>query len=388
MYIHSEPRFENFVYFVGLTKNNTPQALDNEHSYDIMSWYCQCSHRVQKINALCHDVKGLHPCTVAGIPVLSMPLGIPSFAKLSTLMRYIGWSLIAISFCLIDLLRGRWWHALLLEEASLSKAVELQSPEVLARDYLFHNSNWTYRPLWTYEAAAKGSRITFYFYSTTSGDSFKRTNGVYPPPYFGYLMMTWPHYLVWNNHQAKAIRGLVGQEVNVSVVGPIWFLAGSIKLPALSSKAIAVFDVQPVRDSFYQIFGIDFDYYTPITAIQFLSDIEKTLARCGCQFILKRKRNIGRLTHPKYRHFIKKLAEQSDFISIDPEVSAVQLIKNCVAVISMPFTSTAILAKELGKPSVYYDPHGLIQKDDRGAHGIEILCGREELSAWAATIAH
>ena len=48
----------------------------------------------------------------------------------------------------------------------------------------------------------------------------------------------------------------------------------------------------------------------------------------------------------------------------------------------MPFTATALIAKKMGKPTVYYDPSGLIQKDDRGAHGIEIISGKKELEAW------
>jgi len=375
-----------FVFFNGLTAGNIPHSQENGPSYDIVSWYWQWSDRVKKIDALCHDVKGVDTCKINGVPVMTVSSAILPLMKLGALLRYIRWSFAAIFLAMIDLLRGRWWHALLLEEGSLAAIIRLQSHQNMAQDYLFHNSNWTYRPLWTYEAAQKGSRITFYFYSSAGGDGFKRANGDYPPPYFGYSMMNWPHYLVWDNHQANAIRLLVGERVNVSVVGPIWFHSSGIKLPALSSKAIAVFDVQPVRDSFYQSFGIDFDYYTPTTTIQFLSDIDMALARSNYQFILKRKRHIGRLLHPKYKHFIKKLTERCDFVNIDPDISAIQLIKECAAVISMPFTSTAIIAKELGKPSVYYDPHGLIQKDDRGAHGIDILCGPEELSAWIATI--
>lgn len=117
-----------------------------------------------------------------------------------------------------------------------------------------------------------------------------------------------------------------------------------------------------------------------------MSDIYTSLVASGYSFILKRKRKIGRLVHPKYRQFIANLAELPNFISVDPDLSAMRLIKNCSAVISMPFTSTAIIARELGKPSAYYDPHGLIQKDDQGAHGIAILSGPEELSAWLASI--
>jgi len=52
----------------------------------------------------------------------------------------------------------------------------------------------------------------------------------------------------------------------------------------------------------------------------------------------------------------------------------------------MPFTSTALMAKLEGKPSVYYDPSGLIQKDDRAAHGVPVLSNIDELQEWVKSI--
>ena len=48
----------------------------------------------------------------------------------------------------------------------------------------------------------------------------------------------------------------------------------------------------------------------------------------------------------------------------------------------MPCTSTAIIAREMGKPSVYYDPTGLLLKNDPAAHGIPLLSNTAELDAW------
>ena len=73
-------------------------------------------------------------------------------------------------------------------------------------------------------------------------------------------------------------------------------------------------------------------------------------------------------------------------ITIDPDTSAYELIEKCSAVISMPFTSTAHIARELGKPSCFYDPTGLIERDDRAAHGIPIMIGRLELQAWLEAV--
>lgn len=62
------------------------------------------------------------------------------------------------------------------------------------------------------------------------------------------------------------------------------------------------------------------------------------------------------------------------------------LIARASAVISMPFTSTAHIARELGKPTCFYDPTGIIQRDGRAAHGIPIIIGRDELQGWLASL--
>jgi polysaccharide biosynthesis PFTS motif protein len=76
------------------------------------------------------------------------------------------------------------------------------------------------------------------------------------------------------------------------------------------------------------------------------------------------------------------LAENSHVVPVAPDISAIRVIESSIAVISMPFTSTALIAKEMGKPSAYYDPCGILQRDDRAAHGIPILSGVKELEAW------
>jgi polysaccharide biosynthesis PFTS motif protein len=83
---------------------------------------------------------------------------------------------------------------------------------------------------------------------------------------------------------------------------------------------------------------------------------------------------------------IKQLSNKLNYIEVDPSADALQIIQKTKACISMPFTSTALIAKEEGKPSVYYDPTGMIQKDDRAAHGISVLSGINELEEWVENI--
>jgi polysaccharide biosynthesis PFTS motif protein len=48
----------------------------------------------------------------------------------------------------------------------------------------------------------------------------------------------------------------------------------------------------------------------------------------------------------------------------------------------MPFTSTAIIAANLGKPTIFYDPTNKIDNNDRAAHGIRVISDKVELENW------
>lgn len=383
IFIHHES-FGRYAYFNSLIEGNLPQPCKDGRSHDIITWYQQWPGRIDELNTLCHGVKGAASSIVQGIPVVPVPSAIPPLTQITALVRFIGWSVAASTLAIFDLLRGRWWHALMLGEASFAATIRAHTPNNLARDYLFHNSGWIYRPLWTYEAEKHGSRITFYFYSTHD-DGFMRL-GAYPPLTEGWQAMNWPYYLVWDKYQANLVRRGVGESANIAIVGPIWFHTSKEEVRELPLRTVVVFDVQPVRDSFYQILGQGFEYSTPRTTIRFLSDIHKVLNEYGGIIALKRKRKIGKQAHPKYRLFIKRFEKLPNTITVNPDISPSRLIENCVAVISSPFTSTALIARELGKPSIYFDPLGVIQKNDRGAHGIQVVSNIEELREWVASV--
>lgn len=373
-----------YAYFESLVAGNLPQPCEDGRNHDIVTWYYQWSGRVLELDTLCHSVKDITPRTVENIPVISIPSAILPLTRLSTIIRYIGWGIEASTIAIVDLFRGRWWNTLLLSEAAKTAQMRMQDPEKMARDYLFHNSAWIYRPLWTYEAEKHGSRITFYFYSTNC-ESFKRPNG-YPIQANSWQTMNWPHFLVWDEYQADFVRRAVGKSAIISVVGPIWFHTSLKEMQPLFPRSVAVFDVQPHRDSRYQILGTEQEYYTPKTTNQFILDIYQLLSENNIYMVHKRKRNIGNLLHKSYASLIEKLRKSNNYISEDPDIGAINVIEKCKAVISMPFTSTALLGKALGKPSIYYDPHGIVQKDDRAAHGIPIVSGADELKRWFLSV--
>jgi polysaccharide biosynthesis PFTS motif protein len=368
------------VFFADIGPGNLPQESDGRHSYDVVSWYLQWPGRMPGIEAVYHSVPGSLPIATANTEVLPRRGPLPSLTGVKPIMEYAAWGLVAIAISVIDMLRGRWWHALLLNQAAMMAQARLLPEDALAREYLFHNSGWIYRPLWTYEAERRGAAITLYFYSTNC-ESFKKA-ACYPPISYGYKAMNWSRYLVWDEYQKDFVRRAVGERANPIVVGPIWFQSSAASMPAVDRPGVAVFDITPHRASRYCTLGMDGEFYTPLVANPFLQQVSDVIQDRGLLMLWKRKRNIGRVAHPFYRGLANRLADSSHIVLVDTDISAMRVIESSLAVISMPYTSTALIARDMGKPSVYYDPSGLLQRDDRAAHGIPILSGVDELKSW------
>jgi polysaccharide biosynthesis PFTS motif protein len=374
---------ERYAYLEGLSIDNLPTDGGAGSSYDICSWYAQWNDRSCNLNSIRHNV--IEAATVTrGLRV--EPLAPPFLLLRGTanFMRLLVWCFVATFVAGFDLLRGRWWHSLLLSEATLAKAVSLTSAKVLAVDYLFHYSGNTYRPLWTYEAEKKGARIICYFYSTFEQPML--TSG-YESQKFEWGAASWPIYLVWDKYQEAQLRRDLGDEPEIRVVGPIWFTAGTANLE-LKSNPVAVFDVEAHRLAAHFPFSTAGDYIAAHSDLseRFLRDIQSVLKEHGLSMAFKSKRHIGHRGTKKYKKLIHDIADLDNVYMVPTNAATLRLIEQCVGMISMPFTSTALYLRECNIPSVYYDPTGWIQRHDRAAHGIPVLIGIEELRQWISSM--
>lgn len=369
-----------YAYFADLVPSNLPKEVEGTKSKCIISWYLDWQGRSAGIESLHHSVAAF-PCReVEGYEVVMQRGPLPFFSSIRERVQFLLWMTIASMLAAFDILRGRWWHAVLLNQAALAAQASIVPTESLAKEYLFHNSSWIYRPMWTYETRKSGSSILFYFYSTNS-QFFNNVSRCLPAPY-GWKASNWPRYLVWDQYQVDFLRTAVGDSPEISVVGEIWFEDQPTGELCVSDNTVAVFDVQPHRDSRYQALALEYEYYVPETAVQFLADIHAVISELKLHMAFKKKREIKKIAHPRYRNLLKSMESESHITFVSPANSASRLIEKCLAVISMPFTSTALLGHLQGKPSIYYDPNGGVLKGDCAAHGIEIVIGKDELRAW------
>jgi polysaccharide biosynthesis PFTS motif protein len=371
----------HYAYFHDLTVDNLPLPIRQGCSYDICSWYAQWNGRVRSVEYVRHNVRRTVPVKAGELqveysdPPFLLLRGIPE------IIWFTGWLLIATLLSAIDLLRGRWWHALMLGEAAKAKAVSLCTPEQLALDYLFHFSGSSYRPLWTYEAEKHGARIACYFYSCSEQPKLKSG---YESQDFEWGAANWPLYLVWDEYQAMQLRRSISLMPNIQITGPIWFsdsIEDSLKIP---SRSIAVFNIEAHRPALHFGFSTLEDYVSahPDFNERFLWDVQQVLAEQSLIMAFKRKREIGERQRKRDKKLYKEISAQENVVMVKPSLAALNLIKQCEGIISFPFTSTALYLREHNIPSAYYDPTGWIQPDDRAAHGIPILIGIGELRDW------
>ena len=375
---------EDYIYFCDLAPDNIPLVATDNPSSCIFGWYSRWQGRRHDITSLRHSVPNSRPQSVGSYDLCYQQSPIPALIcrvqqvyffllLLATLVHTLG------SFC-----KRHWWNIIIYHESIESLLVRLQDTP-LAKEYWFHNSRF-YPPLWVYELPSKGSKCIYYFYSTNCEPFLTRKDGTLPfiTPY---SIANWPEYIVWDTYQHQFIRKFCGDRPRVTIVGPICFTAQSVLLPMpMPKRTIAVFDVQPHRSSIYQGLGIASEFYVPNQCISFLEDILSIAMELGVTLLIKKKREIGTRAHQLYRHYVKSIASNENVVLIDPGVSVDLLAKSSLGSISMPFTSTAIISREAGVPSVYYVPSQVLNVDSSLSHGIQVICSINSLRCWMKAV--
>jgi polysaccharide biosynthesis PFTS motif protein len=254
--------------------------------------------------------------------------------------------------------------------------------EALAKDYLFHNSGNTYVPLWAYNVEARGAKIICYFYSTY--EQLKAPEG-YQSQKFELGAQTWPTFMVWNKFQMNNLKLQYIHKPEFIITGPIFFKRSLADMPKINGRKIAVFDNQPYRLFYFSNISTLAEYkaYSSKLYEKYFLDIKQVLSFYGWTMVLKQKKRMPNKMPKWYRKLIDELSQSKDVIVIDPGIAAEEVIAACDATISFPLTSTGVIADNMNKKSIFYDPTGWVQKDDKGAHGLPVLIGRDELFSWA-----
>jgi polysaccharide biosynthesis PFTS motif protein len=375
----SQAAREPYAVLMNLTPNMLPRQTVG---FDFVSWYLETTARPQIGEVWAHMTAHIsQPCVTPVVKVTRHYLpGLRGYRRTLQFLCALVWMLLVGT---LRGLTGQWWEVVMLEQFVDLLYVRHLPTSDLARAYVFNNAWFIVRPMWTYPAEEAGSKIDLVFYGTNI-ELFDP--GHTPAPVFpGYAGMTWQHYFVWDEVQAEFLKHL-GIKAAMTIVGPTGFADNAAVVEDFRKPYVVVFDVTPQRTPSLANRGTPQPYYNDEVWSQFMNQVQTCLATNNFVLVFKKKREIGRRATAFSRRTVEQWSTRDDVIAVDPDVAPQRLIRDAAGVISMPFTSTALIARSMGKPTIFYDPLGALVNERRLAHGIEIAGNRADLERWLAKL--
>lgn len=370
-----------FAYFNKMSAKNF--APNSNYSNTVFEWFIDI-HKESIYTRIDHDYPRSNNTQFDSIEVKYNPLPIYKEFKALDIASYCVDFLKIILVCIAEFSTGKFLYSLILKEMPLVILSNMSNHADFADKYLFHNTSAIFRPLWTYIAEKNGKEVIMYFYSQNNTVP-KSPKGRYYKECDNREFMSWSKYYVWNNYQRLYLEStILNKNFTTKIVGPIPFhpSAKFENKTLKDKKLISIFEVTVFNPFYNAKIGHPYDYISPTTLLKFHKDIKEVL-NDNLDFIgvMKPKRESYKIDKD-YLNNISKLYDSEKMLKIDVNTDPESLINSSFAVISIPFTSPAFIAKFNGVPTVYYDPIGFIQKDDRSLSGIKLIQSKEELNLW------
>lgn len=374
------------AYFFDLREGCFPDRL-SQNTDNIVSWYVKWDKKLKNLKIISSNLEPNIINETNGLEFSKNGDPKDFICSNFNLIKFIFFYIIDLLLSLIYLFIGNLGNAIMLPELVLSRSVSLLGSNNIAGHYLFRYTFSIYRPLWTYIAEQKGSRISLYLFSLNA--DIKSPFGESDSSH-AYFPSTWPEYMVWSKLLKAVIKTHSINNPKIYVENYIPFKRLQYNKIQLHKRSFVVFDNEPqqlkniIKEHGFNTY-YEYIYYNKLMNIKFFNDILEAAEENGFIVYHKRKRVLPE-QNIFYKNFINTLEKKEVFYSIDPNYDPVDLIINSSATISVPFTSVSYIAKLYKKPSIYYDPMNYILKSDRNNNGVTLISGKNNLKKWVTTI--
>lgn len=251
---------------------------------------------------------------------------------------------------------------------------------------IFDISQGIVKPLWAVIAEKKGCKIIFCFYAIAAEPQFMDGAKVRDGLWF---LSTWMEFWVTDKIQMNMLSELCpNYEVIYKEIGiPEWVDSGELFVPPVK-PFISVFDTEPHKN-FYSLSNTQaFGLYDRESIKNFFETILNTAESLGFSVIHKTKRDIGNNRAHFYRGLLTHIEKKypNIYIRVDDTIAPSRIISKSFAVISTPVSTTAVIARNLGIPSIFYDSTAIISGDDSALRGIKVISSSVKLAEWLSVL--
>ena len=197
-----------------------------------------------------------------------------------------------------------------------------------------------------------------------------------------YKYMPIDEHLVWTQDHRNYLKSVLPSNATIKVCGSLMFYLPKHEYADNKIYDILIFDVTPYNEnkiSYTNRYPDSLNsIYNSFYAIKFLDDIisvkDKILFRHNSKIklALKPKRYYNSAHDTIYADYVNSLVKTKQLELISPETNLFEIIAQSKMCISYPFTSTAIIAKELKVPSLYYLENDILKAYNK-VHGINFV---------------
>jgi polysaccharide biosynthesis PFTS motif protein len=246
---------------------------------------------------------------------------------------------------------------------------------------VFNSSVGSIKPLWAIGLERNNVFIDYCFYAMHSEAldelKYKKTDGLW-------LLASWSRYFVFDELQKQELRDQISTQAKIEITKVLpWWSDTNFEIPELDKPAISLFD-SALPKQFYIRSPINhFGWGSPEIALTYLRVILELAEENNFKVFYKNKRAKSiEMRNDEHFYGVKSLLGRykNSVIEIDERVAPIRVIEKSFLTISKPFSTTAVLAESLRKPSVYFDPTGKVSSSDPSARGSTILKNKQELN--------
>lgn len=294
-----------------------------------------------------------------------------------------------------ELLVKTCFHAELLvifKESLQSPIVDKLIKEKILKTYYISNSDIWNQEISFFNRDVENFNFDILFYSTNN-KFFQIKGEDEPTPIPAYQNLAIKTSWVWNDDQANWIKNIL-PDIKVQIAGPILFFPDDKQLPSKKTDfdiSILVFDVIPTNEKTIKMSwpAWGYNYYSGENCKNFLRSLECIkyfFSQNDINIELKIKRNRADSHEKTYFELIDHYVKDNIIKLMPPDTNIVRDIKKFHGVITIPYTSAALLASQESIPTCIYDPTGLLVLNYQYNEYVTFTNTEKDLLEWVKSL--
>ena len=355
-------REQNSIFFADLKIYFFP-VNKKDNDFSCIGWFLKNEIKKTDISFILHSEKRFNDNSIyKDKKFLYRKNLIPPINNFFSRLLFLKQSCTELFFCFFNLLVGKWIDCLFIEHVIDFVKLNNIEQKKLPSKYYFSSSYELVRPLWTY--FLKNSKCVYFNYAASIPGFFYNERRDYD---FYNRLLYWDEELHWSKYFVSYLSKIKKNKKNIRLVNYIYGQDSNKKINLNfneNRKKISVFDITPPFEKNSVTNNItNLNYHSAQNIIKFLDDICFYAKEMNYDILWKQRWDTTNYTYHKnkkihdktYIEYSKNLVLRENVYKFHSYIPPLKLINICDLCISLPFTSTSLIADKFKKKSIFYD---------------------------------